>query len=491
MVKHEKLTSIPREPLAIRIWNMAHVIWDAKYRIWNTESAGFSLIEVLLSGSILLLLLSAVLGAVVYGGEGSVASGDRTLAIFLAEEGLEALRNIKDSGFENLADGSWGLSSSTNTWSLSGSSDATGIFVRQVKISAIDTNRKHVTSTVNWEQSAIRSGSVSIATRFTNWARSAARWLAPRALTSLNFPGTQNALKLAVAGNYVYMILAGGTPDFVIIDISNPASPTILGSLSLPDVPQNIAVSGDFAYVSSQGDNQELQIINISNPNAPVLSGTYNALGTANATGVFAVGTTVYLLRISSFANEFLIINASVASSPTLVGSLNLGDSGREVVISGSFAYIAGGHNTQEFQVVDISNPAAPSLTASLNLLGTADALTIIHFGSTAIVGQGGLLRVIDVTNPAAPVLSATLGLGGTINDLALYSVDNSLVFAGTNNTTAEFQVINVSNLVSPILQSSANLSGSINGVAYQSTQDIVYAASGSNTEEFIVIVPQ
>lgn len=130
---------------------------------------GFSLVEVLLSSALLLLLLTIVSGAIIYGSDSSVGSGDRIRALNIAEEGLEAVRNIRDASFANLTDGTFGLTTSTNIWSLSGSSQNLDIFNRSIQISSVDANTKTVTSTVTWKQNAVRNGTVSINTRLTNW----------------------------------------------------------------------------------------------------------------------------------------------------------------------------------------------------------------------------------------------------------------------------------------------------------------------------------
>jgi hypothetical protein len=87
---------------------------------------------------------------------------------------LEAVRNIRDENFSNLTDGTFGLTSTGNQWNLSGASDTTDIFTRAVTISAVDANRKLVTSTVTWQQNPQRAGSVQAVTYLTNWRVSAA-----------------------------------------------------------------------------------------------------------------------------------------------------------------------------------------------------------------------------------------------------------------------------------------------------------------------------
>lgn len=130
---------------------------------------GFSTIEVLLSSSILILIVTAFMGAYIYGSESTALAGQRARAAFLAEEGLEASRNIRDENFSNLTNGTFGLATTGNQWNLSGSSDITDIFTRAITISTIDANRKQVTSAVTWQQNPQRTGSVSLTSYLTNW----------------------------------------------------------------------------------------------------------------------------------------------------------------------------------------------------------------------------------------------------------------------------------------------------------------------------------
>ena len=130
---------------------------------------GFSLIEVLLSVSILALIVTALVGGLIYGRESTALAGERSRATFLAEEGLEAVRNIRDSSFSNLTDNTFGLTTTGNQWNLSGSSDTTDKFSRTITISTVDTSRKQVISTISWEQNAQRTGSVVLTSRLTNW----------------------------------------------------------------------------------------------------------------------------------------------------------------------------------------------------------------------------------------------------------------------------------------------------------------------------------
>ncbi len=135
---------------------------------------GFSLVEVLLAVSIFGLIVTALVGGLVYGQQSTAIAGMRSRAAILADEGLEAVRNIRDENFSNLTDGAFGLTTAGNQWNLSGASDTTDIFTRIITISTVDSNRKQVTSSVSWQQNPQRTGLVQAVTYLTNWRVSTA-----------------------------------------------------------------------------------------------------------------------------------------------------------------------------------------------------------------------------------------------------------------------------------------------------------------------------
>ena len=132
---------------------------------------GFLVVEVLLASSLLVIAITAFVGAIIYGQESTSVAGGITRASFLAQQGIEAVRNIRDESFGNLADGSYGLLVSNNQWILSGNSDSTDGYVRQINISTIDADRKQIASTITWQQTTQRAGNVVLTTELTNWAK--------------------------------------------------------------------------------------------------------------------------------------------------------------------------------------------------------------------------------------------------------------------------------------------------------------------------------
>lgn len=463
--------------------------------IIRINQEGFSLVEVILAGAVFILLVTALVGAYLYGQEATVLAGNRAQAVMLAQEGLEAVRNMRDFAFGDLVDGTYGLSTTGNEWSFAGSQDTSGIFTREIIISSIDPERRSVTANVSWQQNQQRDGLVSLTTRLTDWTVSGlGDWANPIEEASIDIAGLNNGRKIQVQGNYVYMVRFGGSPNFSVIDVTNPASPVPMGSLILPGTPTNIAVSGNFAYVSSTHDSQELQIIDVSVPSAPFPAGTYNASGTADANGVYVNGTTVYLVRVGSAANEFQIVNAATPSLPVPVGSLNLGPTANEVIISGNFAYIASTADSQELQVVNITVPSLPSFAGFVDLPGTANALTIALTGTTVLLGQANLLYTIDVSTPASSFTLGSTDTFGLLNDIALNLANfDTYVYLATNADGDEFQVADISNPSLPFFLGSVDVATNDNmfGIAYDDTLNRAFGASASNLQEFLVFAPQ
>lgn len=459
----------------------------------KNKNRGFSLIEAVLASALFALFVTAFAGTYLYSQEASVYAGNNNRATMLADEGLEAVRNMRDAGYANLVDGTYGLATSTNQWTFSGVQDVNDIFTRKVTISTVDSKRKSVTSSVSWNQNLQRLANVTLTTRLTNWiAAGLGNWASPTTTATVNLSGSSDGIKVQYQGNYAY-IVQSTNPTFDIVNISNPDAPVISGTLNLSGTPTNIAVSGNYAYVSSTNNTQELQIVDISNPAAPVLAGTFDNPGsTVDARGIQVVGNYVYI----SFANgtsEFIILDVSVPAIPVPVKILNLSTGVEELYVNGNYAYLASADNNQELQIINISNPLLASQVASLNLPTSNNGISVAGNGNYVYLSQqAGPVYVIDVTNPLTPILRGTYNAISNVNDISVATSLNYL-FLGTNENTAEMQVVDITNPTSPTLVGTWNspIDADINGVAYVSTIDKLLIASRNNIAELQIISPQ
>jgi len=92
---------------------------------------------------------------------------------------------------------------------------------------------------------------------------------------------------VAVWGNYAYV--ADFDAGLQVVDISNPASPAIVGSVDTPDYALDVAVAGTYAYVADYASG--LQVVDISNPASPAIIGSGDTPGESLASPIgVAVG---------------------------------------------------------------------------------------------------------------------------------------------------------------------------------------------------------
>jgi len=473
---------------------------------------GFGIIEVIVAMGIFIIVASTGVVTVLHSFSANRISEDTTEATLYSQEGLEAGRSIRNNDWNNLTPGTYGLSNTGGSWSFSGTSNTSGKFTRQIIISQVtrdangninpvgapgdvDPDTFHINSKVTWTAYSGKLNTVDVQAWLTYWKKNTfAGWINPNQQTSFDLPGGQDAYAVRVQGNYAYVLTNSASENFIAVDISGLPNLFVASTFSISENPFDIAISGSYAYTSSRDNNAELQIVNISDPLSPSLAGSLNVPGIADGQGVFSVGSTVYLVRASSSNDEFIIINASNPSSPTPIGSLDLGASGNEVFVSGNYAYIASSSDSQELQVIDISNPTTPSNIGSYNLTGSADALTITGFANIVIIGRSnspqGDMFIFDVTTATSPQLVSSFTAGGSVNDVSVES-NNAYAFLATEATTKEFQVVEISSLSSPTLFGSLDESDILNGSDYDPTRNRAFAVGNYNSKEFVVYAPE
>ena len=458
------------------------------------QSEGFSLVEVLLAVAIFGFIASGIVGAIIYGRSSNADAGNRTRAVQLADEGIQAIRNIKNASFNNLNDGTYGLTQSSNVWSLSGSSDTSDIYTRQASIATVDNVRKTATVTVGWDEGQGNS-QVSIITQLTNWMASIAKlWPNATLAGSLDATGTSNGIEVATQGNYAYMVRGTTANSLVIANISNPAAPTLTSTLTMAASPTNIFVSGNYAYITTSSNTAELQIVNIANPATPTIVGTYDAPGSADGLSVQVVGNYAYLARAANGGlNEFVIVNVSNPAVPTIAGAYGNNVTMNDVYVSGSYAYI-GSNSTTQLLVVNISVPLLPILSASFTLSTVGPISSLAGFGTTLLVGQTSTLSVLNISNPLAVTRTGNVTTTGStaVNEITVDST-NTYAFIGTATTSAEFQVVSLATPSAPTIVKTIDLAGTastLSGIAYNSTLNVVAGASFSDTQELVVFIP-
>jgi type II secretory pathway pseudopilin PulG len=150
----------------------------------KTNLSGASVIEIIVAVGIFTIIAAGV--TVLYLGafSGNLRNTEKLQAESYLQQGLEAVRAIRDYNFDNLNNGNHGLSRASGYWEFSGTSEILGQFTRTVTINdvqrdndctivdsggIIDSQSKKVTVIVNWNIEAGNSATVSAVQYLNKW----------------------------------------------------------------------------------------------------------------------------------------------------------------------------------------------------------------------------------------------------------------------------------------------------------------------------------
>ncbi len=318
---------------------------------------------------------------------------------------------------------------------------------------------------------------------------------------------TAGASALVVEGGRLYV---GETlPRLSIFDLSDPSSPVFLGRVDLPDAPKNLAVGGDHLYASYRF-SEDVTVVDVSNPAAPSVVTTYTAsgevgdmalsggflwLGTAHGgppvglevvdvsdpaapvqegtletdgggRGIALDGDTVYL---GDRETMFDVIDGTHPDAPALRWKGDRDGDITDVAVAGDVAYVA--LDPDGLVTVDVSDPTAPVALGSVNTSGTARAVAVE--GTVACVADGGDgLAIVDVSTPSAPNVLRHVGL----TDAWDVAVAGGLAFVA--DASSGLRIVDVDPPGSASVVSTLSTTGFARGVAY--ANGLVYLASSS-----------
>lgn len=186
--------------------------------------------------------------------------------------------------------------------------------------------------------------------------------------------GNIRGTSVFVSNNRGYMTSgSNGLYVFDMSSISGTSSQPQLGFISLPSNGQKVMVVGDYAYVALAG-SVELAVINVSNPANMSIVATADVNGNGGVdVYVNSSGTRAYLITNNSTTqHEFFIINIENKSGslPTVSSyNTNAMNPKAVTVVPGNRAII-GGHNGEQYQVLNIVNETAPVRCGGLTFAG-------------------------------------------------------------------------------------------------------------------------
>lgn len=195
------------------------------------------------------------------------------------------------------------------------------------------------------------------------------------------------------AGNYLYTF-----------DLSSKSgSRSQLGRVQLAGAGQRVTVVGNYAYVATNSTTTQLQVINVSNPASMSVVGNINVGNGGSGVDVYVnqTGTRAYLATtyITGKQNVF-IIDTTTKTSLVIKGSVSTNGMSPKglVVVPGNRMIVVGSGGTQQYQVFDIVTETAPT---SCGGLSSPNGATSVNAVATVLESDGDAYAYI-LTNDSS-----------------------------------------------------------------------------------------
>ena len=189
--------------------------------------------------------------------------------------------------------------------------------------------------------------------------------------------------------------------DLLILNVSDPASPTLEGYYSMPGLTGQVIVSGDYAYtLNGHGDRSDVWSMDISGSGDPVIVGCYEAPWGLEE-GVIADS----LLYVTAGNQGLKILNLSDPANLTLLGQTDSGIGALDVKVRDNLAYVVG---NQKLRIFNVINPLSPELMGWTSIIGDGinDAFRVALFNNYAYVVNGPYSdsgTVVDISDSENP----------------------------------------------------------------------------------------
>ncbi len=273
----------------------------------------------------------------------------------------------------------------------------------------------------------------------------------PAAPTEVGSFGDMGCLcRMTVSGTTTYV--ADCCAGLRILDTARPDSVFEVGCSGLAGIDSrcvDVAVREDYAYLPD--DYRDLLVADMRDPAHPQLSLGWQAGYTANLSRIIIAGSYAYVADdCYQRVHTFSLANPSL---PMWVDSLNLPGEWVPVGLAMFDGFLCAVH-WDGFYTLSLANPAAPQLVGSLQEPAGSDLAIVGHY---AFVAASSVVRIIDLSDPSQPTIvgqipvecraiaahTSTL-ITAKANDLKAWNITNPLTpqLVGYYMTHAEIENI-------------------------------------------------
>ncbi|MFO7660677.1 MAG: chitobiase/beta-hexosaminidase C-terminal domain-containing protein [Candidatus Cloacimonadaceae bacterium] len=239
---------------------------------------------------------------------------------------------------------------------------------------------------------------------------------------------------IAIRDNYAY--ITSVTMGFAVLDITDPANITVVGSHDFSVAASNILLDGNYAYVAN--GLYGLQIFNISDPANPDLIGSIDT--PSNIKDLALVYPNMYALNVEGTVN---IINISNPANPVMTNSFSIPTIGSGIAVQGNYLFVSTTSNG--LRIYSLTNPLNPTYVGSYSIPMAADVCVSGNYAYVASVSSG--IKIINISNPASPVLAGSFNDAGNMQNVFL---SGNLLYVASGQSG--LRIVDVTDPVHPVL---------------------------------------
>lgn len=246
-----------------------------------------------------------------------------------------------------------------------------------------------------------------------------------------------------ICSTFAYVASKG--KGLIILDISNPYSPSIISTFDSLKKIEAVYVRDKIAYLSCGEDG--LYILDVADSSNPSIISFYPPHGRLYFT--IKRGNILFL---ADGSDGFQAVSIENITNPVLLDSLHFSGTTYDIAIAGTIAFVSLGSGG--FGVINIEDLHNLSVIDTFPEAGYSG--TLATNGEYLFVGtRDNGVKIYDVTDPSNPVYDTTYDVSVPVNDV---HYENNLLFLACGSSG--IKVLNVGNPTSPFLKDSINTPG-------------------------------
>ncbi|HEX8964919.1 MAG TPA: hypothetical protein VF820_00635, partial [Patescibacteria group bacterium] len=197
---------------------------------------------------------------------------------------------------------------------------------------------------------AVNNGYAFIGSNANLWIVNVTTPSAPVLTGSYGVSSSITGVAVSADGNYAYLSLNRNNNQLMILSTSNKSTPSLVTTYSVTaNNSLCIFASGNYVYLGTgNSPGQEFLVINVSNPASPSKSGGFEVGANLNRIFVF---NGIAFLASTSTGQQVRILNVNDPTNVTQISTYNLGQNGNDVYFYNSKLFVAVARNVNQLLV--------------------------------------------------------------------------------------------------------------------------------------------